>query len=62
MQGVLASTKGLDDFSNWGYKCSHMEHLSVAYFDPRPRHVLALSPLLTEPLDTAPQGGCLTDN
>ena len=27
MQGVLASTKGLDDFSNWGYRCCHMEHL-----------------------------------
>ena len=27
MQGVLVSMKGLDDFSNWGYKCCHMEHL-----------------------------------
>ena len=27
MQGVLASMKGLDDFSNWGYRCCHMEHL-----------------------------------
>ena len=27
MQGVLASTKGFDDCSNWGYRCCHMEHL-----------------------------------
>ena len=27
MQGVLASMKGLDDFSNWGYRCCHMEYL-----------------------------------
>ena len=27
MEGVLASTKGLDDFSNLGYRCCHMEHL-----------------------------------
>ena len=27
MQGVLASMKGLDDFSNWGYRCFPMEHL-----------------------------------
>ena len=27
MQGVLASMKGWDDFSNWGYRCFHMEHL-----------------------------------
>ena len=27
MQGALASMKGLDDFSSWGYRCCHMEHL-----------------------------------
>ena len=27
MQGILASMKGLDDFSSWGYRCCHMEHL-----------------------------------
>ena len=27
MQGVLASMKGLDDFSSWGYRCYHMEQL-----------------------------------
>ena len=27
MLGVLASMKGLDDFSNWGYRCCPMEHL-----------------------------------
>ena len=27
MQGVLASMKGLDDFSNWGYRCCRKEHL-----------------------------------
>ena len=58
MQGVLASMKGLGDFSNWGYRCCHMEHLSVAYFDPRHEHALALCLLL----DSAPQGGYLTDN
>ena len=34
----------------------------MAYFDPRHGHALALSPLLKELLDNAPQGGCLTDN
>ena len=34
----------------------------MAYFDPRHGHVLALSLLLTELLDNAPQGGCLIDN
>ena len=27
MQGVLACMVGLDDFSNWGYRCCHKEHL-----------------------------------
>ena len=27
MQGVLASMIGLDDSSNWGYRCCHKEHL-----------------------------------
>ena len=27
MQGVLTSMKGLDDSSNWGYRCCHKEHL-----------------------------------
>ena len=27
MQGVLASMKGLDGFSNWGHRCCHMEYL-----------------------------------
>ena len=26
MQVVFSSMKGLDDFSNWGYKCCLMEH------------------------------------
>ena len=26
MQGALASMKGLDYFSNWGYRCFHMEN------------------------------------
>ena len=34
----------------------------MVYFDPRHRHALALSPLLKELLDNAPQGGCFTDN
>ena len=52
MQGVFASMIGLDDFSNWGYRCCHMEHLWVAYFDPRHGHAL----------DSAPQDDYLTDN
>ena len=52
MQGVLASMIGLDDFPNWGYRCCHMEHLWVAYFDPRHGHAL----------DNAPQDDYLTDN
>ena len=52
MLGVLASMKGLDDFSKWGYRCFHMEHLWVAYFDSRHGHAL----------DSAPQGGYFTDN
>ena len=27
MQGVLASMKGSDDSSKWGYRCFHKEHL-----------------------------------
>ena len=27
MQEVLASMIGLDDSSNWGYRCCHKEHL-----------------------------------
>ena len=27
MQGVLASMIGSDDFSNWGYRFCHKEHL-----------------------------------
>ena len=34
----------------------------MAYFDPRHGHALALSPLLKELMDNAPQDGCLTDN
>ena len=34
----------------------------MAYFDLRHGHALALSPLLKELLDSAPQGGYLTDN
>ena len=34
----------------------------MAYFNPRHGHALALSLLLKELLDTAPQGGYLTDN
>ena len=44
IQGVLASMIDLDDFSNWGYRCCHMEHLWVAYFDPRHRHALDSAP------------------
>ena len=62
MQGILASMIGSDDSSNWGYRCYHKEHLLVAYFDLRHGHALALIPLLKELLDSAPQGGYLTDN
>ena len=62
MQGVLASMKGLDDFSSWCYRCYHMEHLWVAYIDPRHGHALTSSPLLKELLDSAPHGGYLTNN
>ena len=34
----------------------------MAYFDPRYGHALALITLLKELLDSAPQGGYLTDN
>ena len=34
----------------------------MAYFDPRHGHALALSLLLRELLNSAPQGGYLTDN
>ena len=34
----------------------------MAYIDPRHGHALASSPLLKELLDSAPQGGCFTDN
>ena len=34
----------------------------MAYFDPRHGHALALIPLLKKLLDSAPQGGYLTDN
>ena len=44
MQGVLAYMIGLDDFSNWGYRCCHMEHLWVDYFDPRHGHALDSAP------------------
>ena len=52
MQRVLSSMIGLDDFSNWGYRCCHMVHLWVAYFDPRHGHAL----------DNAPQDDYLTNN
>ena len=52
MQGVLASMTGLDDFSNQGCKCCHMEHLWVACFDSEYGHAL----------DSVPQGDYLTDN
>ena len=44
IQGVLASMTGLDDFSNWGYMCCHMEHLWVAYFESRHEHALNSAP------------------
>ena len=44
IQGVLASMIGLNDFSNWGYRCCHMEHLWVAYFDSRHGHALDSAP------------------
>ena len=47
MQGVLASMKGLDDFSNWGYRCCHMEHLWVAYFDQDMAMLLTVLPRMT---------------
>ena len=62
MQEVLASMIGLDDSSNWGYRCCHKEHLQVAYFDPRHGHALALILSLKELMDSAPQDGYLTDN
>ena len=34
----------------------------MTYFDPRHGHALALSPLLKELMDSAPQDGCLTNN
>ena len=34
----------------------------MAYLGPRHGHALASSPLLKELLDSAPQGGYLTDN
>ena len=62
MQGVLASMIGSNDSSNYGYRCCHTEHLSVAYFDLRHGHAFASNPSLKEPLDNAPQDGYLTDN
>ena len=62
MQGVLASMIGSDGSTNWGCRCCHTEHLSVAYFDLRQGHALASNPLLKEPLDSALQDGYLTDN
>ena len=62
MQGVLASMIGSDDSSNWGCRCFHTEHLSVAYFDIRHGHALTSNLLLKEPLDNTPQDGYLTDN
>ena len=44
IQGVLASMTGLDDFSNWGYRRCHMEHLWVACFDSRHGHALKSAP------------------
>ena len=52
MQGVLASMTGLDDSSNQGCKCCHMERLRVDYFGLGYWHAL----------DSAPQGDYLTDN
>ena len=54
IQRVLAPMTGLDDFSNWGYRCCHMEHLWVAYFDSRHGHALDSAP--------APQDDYLSDN
>ena len=54
MQGVLASMIGSDDSSNWGYRCFHTEHLSMAYSDQKHGHALASNPSLKEPLDNAP--------
>ena len=62
MQGVLASMIGSDDSFNYGYRCCHTKHLSVAYFDLRHGHALASNPSLKEPLDNAPKDGYLTDN
>ena len=44
MKGVLASMTGLDDFSNYGYRCCHMAHLWVAYFDSGHGHALDSAP------------------
>ena len=62
MQGVLASMIGSDGSSNWGYKCCHTEHFSVAYSDLRHGHAPASNPSLKEPLDNASQDGYFTDN
>ena len=62
MQGVLASIIGSNDSSNWGYKCFHTKHLSLAYSDLRHSHAPASNPSLKEPLDNAPQDGYLIDN
>ena len=62
MQGVLASMIGLDYSYNWGYRCCHTEHLSMAYFDLRHGHALASNTSLKEPLDSALQDGYLTEN
>ena len=52
MQGVFISMTCLDDFSNWGCNCCHVEHLRMDYFGSGHGHVL----------DSAPQGDYLTDN
>ena len=62
MQGVLASMIGSDDSSNWGCRCCHTEHLSLAYSDLIHGHAPTSNPSLKDPLDNAPQDGYLTDN
>ena len=51
--GVLALMIDLDDSSNLDYRCSHMERLLVAFFDPLCLPVLASNPLLREQLGSA---------
>ena len=51
--GVLASMTDWDDSSSLDCRCSHMERLLVAYFDPLCLPVLASNPLLREQLGSS---------